>query len=51
MHVDLHGAVGKDGVWVKEFLQKGGVGVDHIRVVEEEVSRIRVTSYKIGRDG
>lgn len=51
MHVDLHGAVDKDGAWVKEFLQKGGAGVDHSKVVEEEVGRIRVTNSKVGRDG
>jgi ribokinase len=36
--VDLHGAVGRDGLWVKQLLQNAGAGVDQLRVLEGEVS-------------
>ncbi|KAK8849603.1 hypothetical protein IAR55_004938 [Kwoniella newhampshirensis] len=36
--VDLDGAIGKDGIWVKEMLQGAGVGVDSLKVLENELT-------------
>ena len=36
--VDLDGCVGTDGGWIKTFLEKGGVGVDRLKVIDEEVT-------------
>ena len=36
--VDLDGCVGTDGEWIKAFLEKGGVGVNRLKVIDEEVT-------------
>ena len=36
--VDLQGCIGTDGQWIKELLSAGGVGVETLQVVEEEVT-------------
>lgn len=35
--VDLDGAVGQDGTWVRDMLAQGSVGVDTVRILDEEV--------------
>ncbi|EIW71611.1 hypothetical protein TREMEDRAFT_71211 [Tremella mesenterica DSM 1558] len=37
--VDMDGCIGSDGIWVKDMLQKAGVGVDRVRLIEHEVSQ------------
>ncbi|RXK34940.1 hypothetical protein M231_07811 [Tremella mesenterica] len=36
--VDMDGCIGSDGIWVKDMLQKAGVGVDRVRLIEHEVT-------------
>ncbi|WWD20227.1 hypothetical protein CI109_104703 [Kwoniella shandongensis] len=36
--VDLDGAVGKDGIWVKEMLEGANVGVSKLKVLDEELT-------------
>lgn len=36
--VDLQGCIGTDGKWIKDLLSEGGVGVERLQIVEEEVT-------------
>ncbi|ADV22485.1 ATP-binding protein [Cryptococcus gattii E566] len=36
--VELDGAIGDDGMWVKEILESAGVGTDKLKVVKDEVT-------------
>ncbi|KIR56657.1 ATP-binding protein [Cryptococcus gattii Ru294] len=36
--VELDGAIGDDGMWVKEILESAGVGTDKLEVVKDEVT-------------
>nr|KIR85885.1 ATP-binding protein [Cryptococcus tetragattii IND107] len=36
--VELDGAIGDDGMWVKEMLESAGVGTDKLKVVKDEVT-------------
>ncbi|KAE8542487.1 hypothetical protein D1P53_001266 [Cryptococcus gattii VGV] len=36
--VELDGAIGDDGMWVKEMLESAGVGTDKLMVVKDEVT-------------
>lgn len=36
--VDLDGAVGQDGTWVRDMLAQGSVGVDTVRILDDEAS-------------
>ncbi|WVF68430.1 hypothetical protein IAT40_003195 [Kwoniella sp. CBS 6097] len=36
--VVLDGCVGTDGIWVKEMLEKGGVDVERVKVLEDELT-------------
>ena len=35
----MEGHIGSDGLWVRELLEEGGVQVDRVEVVNDEVSR------------
>lgn len=36
--MDLQGCIGSDGLWIKQLLEEGGVGVDRLKEVEGEVT-------------
>lgn len=36
--VELDGAIGDDGIWVKEMLESAGVGADKLKIVKDEVT-------------
>lgn len=36
--VELDGAIGDDGIWVKEMLESAGVGTDKLKIVKDEVT-------------
>ncbi|KAF7369193.1 Ribokinase [Mycena venus] len=48
--VDLVGAVGQDGLWVRDELKGTGVGVEGVSVVEENTGRALIQVNEVGEN-
>ena len=48
-NVDLDGNIGEDGLWIKELLQNGHVGIERLGTVKEEVTGRAI--IQIAEDG
>ncbi|KAJ6618172.1 Ribokinase-like protein [Mycena sp. CBHHK59/15] len=48
--VDLFGAVGKDGLWVRDQLKESGVGVEAVSMVEDSTGRAIIQLTELGEN-
>ncbi|KAJ7705583.1 Ribokinase-like protein [Mycena rosella] len=48
--VDLVGAVGRDGLWVRDELKEAGVGVESVSIAEENIGRAIIQVTELGEN-
>ncbi|KAF8201325.1 Ribokinase-like protein [Mycena galopus ATCC 62051] len=48
--VDLVGAVGEDGIWVRDELKETGVGVEAVSIVKENTGRALIQVNEVGEN-